>query len=164
MYVTDYTTYAEIRAALGVAEEEVEDDTIALPLYGDTLQIDLEDIHVNLPSSYETIKQLSVPSDDQKRFLQAAHLFATYSVARQLASALPLFSPEQIGDGKAALRRSAQENPQQKVIEAVNTQYARFRSRLDQMFSVVNSSTSMGAVSKAYFGAVVPSSDPITGT
>lgn len=162
MFVTDYTTFPEIRAALGVADDEIEDETLDLTLYADTLQIELEDIHINLPTTYETVKALGSQTDDQKRFLQAAHLFATYAVARQLTSSLPLFSPEQITDGKAVMRRN-QDSPYQKVTDAVLREYTRFRNRLDQMFSVINSSSSTTSVAKTYFGVIAPDVDPITG-
>jgi hypothetical protein len=163
MFVTDYTTFPEVRAALGVAEDELENDTLDLPLYSDMLQIELEDIHISLPTVYATTKDLATKTADQLRFLQTAHLFATYAVARQLTTSLPLFSPEQITDGKAVLKRS-QETPYQKVIDAVGREYSRFRVRLDQMFAIVNSSTSADKVVKSYFGVISPSVDPIIGT
>ena len=163
MLVTDYTTFPEIRAALGVADDELEDETLNLDLYADMLQVELEDIHVNLPAAYDIAKAEDTPTEDQRRFVQAAHLFATYAVARQLTTSLPLFSPEQITDGKAAMRRS-QDTPFQKVTEAIGREYARFRNRLDQMFAVINSTTSTATVKRSYFGIISPSSDPITGT
>lgn len=163
MLLTDYTTFPEVRAALGVSADEIEDDTLNLPLYADMLQIELEDININLPSVYVATKALATKTDDQMRFLQTAHLFATYAVARQLTTSLPLFSPEQITDGKAAIRRS-QDTPYQKVIDAVGREYSRFRLRLDQLFALVNSSASADKVVKSYFGVISPSVDPITGS
>jgi hypothetical protein len=162
MFLTEYTTYDEVRAALGVASDEIEDSTLDLRMYSDMLQVDLEDIHVNLPATYTTKKALATPSDDEKRFLQAAHLFATYAVAKQLTTSLPLFSPEQIGDGKAVFRRT-QETPYAKVISAVGSEYSRFRARLETLFGLITSSASAGATPKTYFGIVAPSYDPITG-
>ena len=162
MLLTDYTTFDEVRAALGVSDDDIEDGTLESPLYADTLQIELEDVHINLPTTYDMVRALATPSSDQSRFLQAAHLFATYAVARQLTSSLPLFSPEQITDGKASMTRPSS-NPHQKVTDGVLREYARFRSRLDQMFSVINASTSTTAVTKNYFGIITPSVDVVTG-
>lgn len=162
MPVTTYTTYSEIRAALGVSEDEIEDTTLALPMYGNMLDMELEEVAVTLPSVFTTISALTTKTEDQVRFLAAAHLFATYAVANKLTSSLPLFSPEQITDGKAAFKRTSQ-NPYAQVIEAVGKEYGRFKKRLEQLFAVVNSSTSAGTVSLSYVGVVTPAYDPITG-
>lgn len=161
MVLTDYTTYAEVRAALGVEIEEVEDATLALAIYVDVLQLELEEIDTTLPATYTTIKALPSPSADQTRFLQAAHLFATYVVARHLTKTLPMFGPEEITDGKAALKRNLASLRQ--IIEAVAGEHARFRARLMQTFAVVNSSTAGAAPAKTYFAVSVPSVDPVVG-
>lgn len=162
MLLTDYTTYDEVRAALGVNVDEVDDATLALPLYENILQVELEDIDMDIPTLYESVSALPTPTDDQLRFMQAAHLFATYAVAKQLTTSLPLFSPEQITDGKAMIRRN-QDTPYKAVIEAVAREYTRFKSRLEKMFAVVNSTSAAGAVAKTYFSVASPTSDPITG-
>lgn len=161
MLVTDYTSYAEIRASLGVSVDEIDDATLGLALYADTLQVELEDVALTLPAVYDVTKALPTPSDDEKRFLQAARLFATYAVARQLTTSLPLFGPEEITDGKAAVKRFA--DPFKKVTEAVGQEYARFRNRLGQAFAVVNSTTVNAETQKSYFSVVSPSTDPVTG-
>lgn len=161
MLITDYTSYDEIRAALGVSVDEIDDATLALALYADTLQVELEDVALTLPTVYTATKALPTPTDDEKRFLQSAHLFATYAVAKQLTTSLPLFGPEEITDGKAAVKRFA--DPFKKVTEAVGQEYARFRSRLVQTFAVVNSTTVNDAAPKTYFAVISPSTDPVTG-
>lgn len=161
--ITDYTSFDEVRAALGVSEEEIEDDTLSLPLYSNVLEVELEDIHVSLPGVYSVIAAKSTPTEDEARFLQAARLFATYAVAKHLTTALPLFSPEQITDGKAEFRRAQQGLPYQRVIEAVTREYNRFRGRLHQLFALINSSAGSTAPTKIYFGVVSPSEDPIAG-
>lgn len=166
MLITEYTTFEEVRAALGVSDDELEDDQINLPMYGDMLQIDLEDVHVNVPSVYVAAKQAveaGSASDDQRRFAQAAHLFATYAIARQLAGTLPLFSPEQITDGKAMIRRSQSDSPYKMAVDTVNREFARFRGRLDQMFAVVNSSSGTTTAAKSFLSVVSPGADPVTG-
>lgn len=164
MQITDYTSYEEVRAALGVTDEDLEDDQLVLQMYADVLQIELEDVHVNLIGTYNDAVATATPTVDQQRFMQAAHLFATYAVARHLAATLPLFSPEQVTDGKAMTRRAQSDGPYQKAIEAVGREYARFRVRLSQMFAVLSSSsTGSSLVAKSYFSTVTPSSDPVTG-
>lgn len=163
MLVTDYTTCAEIRAALGVSDDELEDVTIQLPMYSNMLEMELEEVAVTLPATYTTVSALTVKTDDQARFLNAAHLFATYAVAKQLTVSLPLFSPEQLTDGKAAFKRSSQGNPYALVIEAVTKDFSRFKKRLEQLFAVVNSSTASNTVMRNLMSVSSPSYDPVTG-
>lgn len=164
MLITDYTSYDEVRAALGVSVDELDDTQLDLPLYVNGLEIDLEDIHVNLPTTYQTVLTQSIQSEDEQRFLKAAKMFATYAVARQLSNTLPLFSPEQITDGKAAVKRFQQDSPFKAVTEAVGREYARAKIRLEQLFAIVGTGASTTMTAKTYFAVSSPSSDPILGT
>ena len=60
--LTDYTTYASIRATLGVSTDDLTDETLSLDLYDDYLTQDLEDIAITLPDTYATTKAVSVPT------------------------------------------------------------------------------------------------------
>lgn len=161
--ITEYTTFDEVRAALGVSPEDLEDAQIDLPMFASILEVELEDIHVNLPTVYAATKALSTLTAAEERFLKGTHLFATYALARQLTTTLPLFSPEQVTDGKAAYRRPQAGTPYQKVIDAVHTEYDRFRKRLETLFAEVNASAVQETVAKVYLSVVSPAADPITG-
>ena len=50
MPITDYAAYDEIRAVLGVSDEELEDATLALPMYEKLLNMELLDISEDLPT------------------------------------------------------------------------------------------------------------------
>ena len=50
MPLTDYTSYDEVRAALGVSAEELEDETLQLDFYSISLTAELEDIADTLVS------------------------------------------------------------------------------------------------------------------
>lgn len=165
MALTDYTDYDSVRAALGVSVDELEDGTLALPLYEYALTAELDDISVSLSDTIDTVKAIDPSSRTsvEEKFLQAAQLFATYAVAKQLASSLPLFSPEQITDGKAAFRRN-QDSPYKMVISAITSQYERFRTRVAELLALVTSSSGSTATAKVYFSVSVPSSDPVTGS
>jgi len=58
--ITDYTTYDDIRAALGVESEEISDATLGLTLYSSYLDGELEDIDFTLPTVYQTLKYLRI--------------------------------------------------------------------------------------------------------
>jgi hypothetical protein len=163
MLITDYTTYDEIRATLGVSDEELEDETLALNLYNDALLVELEGVSLTLPDTYELKRVLATPTAAETRFLAASRLFATYAVAKQLTGSLPLFSPKDISDGKASTARYTAD-PYKAVIAAINQQYDRFKKRLQEAFATMNATTASVSVAKSYFGIVSPTSDTVIGT
>ena len=166
MPLTSYTSYDEVRAALGVTDEELEDVTLALPLYEDVLEVELEDINIGLASQFAVVvaKDPLTLTALESKFLQSVRLFSTYAVAKHLTTSLPLFSPEEITDSKASLKRSGSETPYARVTDSVVQQYNRFRKRLAEAYGAVVSSASATYTPKRYFAVVSPSSDPLTGT
>ncbi len=161
MVLTDYTTYADIRAVLGVSDDDLDDATLALTLYSDYLQGELEDIALTLPSTYTTVKVLVSPDAAQVRFLAASRLFATYSVAKQLTAALPLFAAKQVTDGKAAVSRF--DTSYRDVVKSVNEQYEKLRARLVAAVAALGTTTT-DATARIFFSTVQPSVDVITNT
>ena len=159
--LTDYTTYDDIRAALGVSADDIEDSTLALTLYEDILVEDLEDVSASLPATYQVTKALGTKSDDQTRFLRACRTFAAYAVAKHLTASLPLFAAKQVGDGKASVQRF--DNPYADTIKQVNSQYGKARSRVQTALSALSMSSG-STVTRQYFAVVSPSTDPVTGS
>lgn len=159
--LTLYTTYDDIRAALGVSDEELEDATLALRLYADHLDADLDDISYDLRSTFQTTLQKTVKTDIENRFLQATRMFAVYSVSKALTTSLPMFSPKSVEDGKARVDRF--NDPYKKTITEVGAQYERWRNRLLLAYQELGQ---VGATktTRSYMSVVTPSSDPITGT
>ena len=161
MLLTDYVTYDGVRAALGVAPEELEDTTLALKLYVDVLQVELEDIDLTLPDLYTTTKAVPTPTAPESRFPQSAQLFATYVVARHLLGSISLFAPKDITDGKTATARVG--DPYRELRADIQAQYDRFKARLEATFEALTSTTVTTAVTKSYFAIASPSTDPVTG-
>lgn len=159
MVITDYTTYADIRAALGVSEDDIEDATLALSLYADYLQGELEDIDLTLTSVYATVKAEAAPSDAQKRFLATCRLFSTFAVAKQLTASLPLFAAKNVSDGKATVGRF--DNPYKDVIASVNSQYDKMKSRLVAALFALGTTTK-DVVPRVFFVPSVAGYNPIT--
>ena len=158
--LNDYTSYSDIRAALGVDEDDISDETLGLPIYDDLLTQDLEDVDLTVVDTYTTTTAISSPTAAETRFLRACKLFATFSVARQLTSSLPLFAAKQMTDGKAQIQRF--DNPYQETIKKVNEQYGLARSRLVTTLLAIG--TTADTVVKTYFGVASPSTDPVTGS
>lgn len=161
MQLTDYTAYDDIRATLGVSDEDLDDVTLALPIYSNLLQADLEDVDLNLPDTFTTTKAIASPSAIEARFMQAASVFATFSVAKQLCSSLPLFAAKSVTDNKAATTRF--DNPYKEVIVSVDKEYARARNRLAQALANIGTTTT-APTPRPYMSVAKPLSDPIMGT
>lgn len=103
--ILDYTTYDDIRAALGVSAEEVEDTTLHLDVYAYQLGMHFEEVSDSFKSLYDSILAINTPTADQKRFLAVAQLYSTFSVAYDILAALPMFAPKRVTDGKAETER-----------------------------------------------------------
>lgn len=164
MALLDYTTPDAVRAVLGVSDDELEDGTLALELYSNYLQMELEDINLNLPVEYAAVAAIAEGSRTaaQQRFYIATRLFAPYSVANQLGSSLPMFGPKDISDGKATVGRFA-DSPYRATLEKVKKEYDRLKLRLDEMYAALTSSTVV-TTSRVLMSVSSPSSDPVTGT
>lgn len=163
MALLTYTTYDDIRAALGVSSDEIEDATLSLALYELNLTSEFEDIDLSLESTYATVSALTSRTDVQERFLQATRLFSTYAVAYQATTSLPLFSPKDITDGKAAFSRYA-DSPYKEVIKRVEQMHGKYKSRLEQALAANNAVSAPSIAYRPYLSVGVPTSDPVTGT
>lgn len=167
--VSDYTSYGEIRAALGISSEEADDETLGLPMYGDHLGgefSDLEDdlkLIVEVATTFATIQSISPGSRTalQKRALSTISLFSTYAVARHLGTSLPMMAPKEIGDGKALMSRFTND-PYKVTLQNVELQYGRARDRLNATLSLL-SSTDKVAIVTSFLGIASPGTDPVTG-
>lgn len=163
MALVDFTSHDDIRAALGVSVDEIEDATISLPLYENNLAVELDEIDLDLATDYATINALPTKTAVQTRFLTIAQLFATYAVAKQLTTSLPMFSPKEISDGKASMVRFAQ-NPYKDTIAEVKRQWEANRARLEAAYAALADGTAAPATVLPYLTVSSPDSDPVTGT
>lgn len=105
--ITTYTTYDEVRATLGVSNEEIEDTTLALPIWSTNLDFSLDEFSTALVSTYEAIaaKAENTRTAVEKKIYAGTRLFATYTVADDLLKSLPMFSFKRLTDGKAEAER-----------------------------------------------------------
>lgn len=161
MLITAFTTYGDIRNALGIEDDELPDTTLSAKLYEDALMADLDEVSLDLVTTFQTVSALVEPTEVQQRFLRYTRLFSTYSVARQLLPSLPMFSKKSIEDGKARMERFAE--AYRDTIKTVNDEYGKYQNRLSQALASVSISGTT-TVSRSYMSVVTPVSDPITGT
>jgi hypothetical protein len=161
--ITEYTTPSEVRAVLGVNVDELPDATLALPMYARALQAALEGIAVDLPTDYATIAA-KVEGDrtvPEQRVFDTAALYATYQIAVQLASSLPIFSPKQITDGKSGFSRYA-DSPYKEAVREARAKYEEYAKLLGTHYGAFNGTGT--TVTRSYFSGAQPTSDPVTGT
>lgn len=164
MNLLDYTSYSEIRAALGVSDEELGDDTLALEVYASGLAEDLYEVAPSLISTYAAIvkKAEGDRTDKESRVYSVTRLFATYAVAKQASTALPMFSPRSMSDGKASMSRFSGE-PYKDVLKGISEQYDLFRGRLTRALDDLSSSVGEVTI-RTMLVASVPDYDPVTGS
>jgi hypothetical protein len=162
--ITDYTTYDEVRAALGVSVDEIEDATLELDMYASALAIELEDIGDTLPGDFATIDGTdpSERTDAQKKVHQGVKAFVPYALALQLASSVPLFAPKAVSDGKATVTRDSGA-PYKAAIERCEREYARFKTYLSDRYGELKQ-TSGVATQRPFLNVSSPTSDPVAGT
>lgn len=163
MALTDYTSYAEVRAVLGVSDDEIDDATLGLGVYSLNLLAEFEDIAEALPEDYATVVAIDAPNrtELQRKFCNAVQLFAPYAIGKQLASSLPLFSPKAITDGKSGFTRFS-ESPFKATISKCLEQYSANRQRLiDAYAGFKNTAATFSA--RPYLAISSPATDPVTG-
>lgn len=167
MAITDFTTFSDIRASLGVSDDEIEDATLSLELYESNLAAEFDDVTSDAGSSlstaYATVSAITSRNEAEERLYRSTRLFSTYTVAKQLCSSLPLFSPKEMTDGKAAMTRYSAD-PYKETITQVKAQYDKSRRRLvDALKAYVSTTASTGFVPRTSFAVSQPSYDPVTG-
>jgi hypothetical protein len=157
------TTYEEVRATLGVSDEELENETLDLKVFTDQLELELTDIDPTLPTTLDTIAALAEASRSaaQKTVFNVANLFVSYAYARILLTSLPLFSPKRVTDGRAEVERHA--GMMEDTRDGVYAGYSTLRTRLQNALAALgNGYTAPVATSVAFTASVGLAVDPVT--
>lgn len=158
--IEDYTSFEEVRAALGVSDDELEDETLALPMYLDDLMESFYRCHPQFEAVWGAL-----PSDEtqysptQARLVRVSRLFATYSVARHVGTAMPMFAPRSIGDGKATMARFL--DPYKDTLKRIETLFNQSSEDLAGIVDELLSETRVSRTRRAFIrvGLAV---DPVT--
>lgn len=159
MALLDYTSYDEIRALLGVSDEELEDETLALPVYYTGLLEDFATIDLRLQGIIDALPDPADQTPLQARVYRLSQLFSSYSVARQLCPALPMFAPRSVADGKASMSRFI--DPYKDTIKGVESGYSLNFDRLLQALLQLLAEDQQ-TVSRTFFLGVGLARDPVT--
>lgn len=138
--LTEYTSYDEIRAALGVAPEEITDDVLALPNYESILLFDLADLGAFTPAVVDyysgLVAQLPTSlSVDEARFVSILNVYAPYVIARHLTISIDMFAPKIITDSKTTMTRI--QDPYKDTKAGIQSFYELMRARLIAAYTVL---------------------------
>ena len=158
--VTDYTSYAEIRAVIGVDALELPDATLGLQTFATALYRTLLSI---TNSSGETLVALFDAIDpfdmdmSEEILYYTIKEYATYVVADACCSGLSMFALKSDSDGKATQSRFSSEATFKDVVKNVQQRLASLTGALDQMLG--------GTTAYAIPGLtrVSPATDVVTG-
>lgn len=162
--LTEYTTYDDIRAALGVSEEELSDETLGLDLHLTLLEEAVLDANAALPAAWDALPDdADTWTADEKLFAARFKLFATYSVAYSLLDSAELFGFLKVADGRASTERvpKSYEN----LRTNVTAMFVRVKAKLLAALLLVDPlATVTTAAAMSYVSAVPGGTDPVTNT
>lgn len=162
--LTEYTTYEEVRAVLGVADEELEDAVLAQPLFERQLILDLEDVNSDVPNQFKIISAILFASRTtaQKRFFDLVQLYSAYTVGKQLLTSLPYFAELRLQDGRAHKERV--KDPFQLTQAGVLAGCESLRLKLAASYTDLFGGESVGRVLRTMVVGVGIATDPVTNT
>ena len=157
--LTDFASYDEIRAVLGVSDEELEDGTLALPMYLKLLQMEFGDMEPTLEAQYLAAKGSASPTAEEQKLVDVVSVFSAYAISKHLLTSLPLFAPKRITDGRAETDRVT--DPFEGVREGVNSTYQSLKARV--LIALSNAGTpTTAATQRTYFAAAGLAINPVT--
>ena len=160
MPITDYAAYDEIRAVLGVSDEELEDATLALPMYEKLLNMELLDISEDLPTLYASITANPAATAQEKKLLDVVSVFSAFAISKHLLTSLPLFAPKRITDGRAETDRVT--DPFEDVRQGVNFTYGILKGRIQTLLLAIEGVSSQPAA-RVYSSSAGLYVNPVTG-
>lgn len=162
--ITDYTTFADVRALLGVNDIELSDATLALEVYSHSLTAELEEVDVGLPAKFVEVADTddSAWTTAQRRFFESCRLFSAYAVAKQATTALPMFGPKDVGDSKAVISRFS-DSPYKQTEKKIKEGFDLQKTRLAKAYADLNTTSTTTATPRTMLVISSPTTDRVTG-
>lgn len=162
MNLTDFCQYTEIRAILGVLSDDIDDDTLALPLYARLLSFALAELDTSLEAFYLNLKDKPDPTDQEVKFVDLMQVYSGYAVARELLPALPQFAAQRFVHGKDDLERKPFDPAatEKSILAALS----RLSDKVLAAYAVLNSSSAAQSVTRRTLFASSRGVDPVTNT
>jgi len=160
--VLTYTTYEDVRAVLGISDDDLEDAALDLGVYAGDLYLALTEISEDLPALYVTKKAIAEGSrtSDEQKFVLLVSRFATYQVARQSGAAI-LMGAQKITDGKAEMARFTS-SPYKDLLDRVEAEYARVRRLLENVFATLTGGDTVANPAATLLVGAKPAVDRVT--
>lgn len=166
MELIAFTTYADIRAIVGLSAKELPDEDLALESYIFGLQESLGAVSSTLEADYTSASaNMSADSytDSEQSLYRATRLFAAAQVSLAVAYSLPMRANKAITDGKAGLSRFT-DSPFRDTVENLKGLFASAKANLETVYASYKGLDSTTVVSlPSFVRAVSPSVDPVTG-
>lgn len=160
--LTDFMSYEEVRAIIGVDSTELTDAKLGLPLYATTLQRALRSMTdvsgMSLLAHYDIVDAIDEGNrtESQEDLYYTVRQYAAYVVADAVCSGLSMFALKSDTDGKASQTRFSSEATFKDVVKAIK----------DTIISLTGSLNSMLGESAPYvlptIIAVAPDIDRVT--
>lgn len=167
MSLTTYCQHSEVRSALGVNDQELRDEVLALPVYEMGLVRELNKLSTSLNAAFSAVAQLTPNARTalQAGLFDATRLFAVYAVAKQVGVSLANFAPKDVTDGKASVSRLAGD-PAGDTMAKIDQMYSALRNELDTVYAAyAGGASALSAASspRPMFLASARRTDPVTG-
>lgn len=159
MELADFTTYDEVRAMLGVSDEDISNTTLALPVYLLSLQLDLETEYEDLVSTYLAYKAFPTPTANEQKLVNLVQVFSAYATSKSLLASSTLFAPKQITDGRASLTRF---DATSDLRDDIDKALVAIRRRLKLLLITLGLLPAEVSTNRNYFGVAGLAVDPIT--
>lgn len=170
MLKTFIPSFDDVRAVLGVSDEELSDETLSLNLYKVALTEAYEDVSstlldlvVELQTKEALVKEDPTATNmtrPEKRLLGLSSVYATYVVAVEAASSMPMFAAQTISDGKAEGSRFA--GAYQSTLQDAKAQLEDYRNRLQNLLTESFNGQAVTATIYTPFSRATLSIDPVT--
>ena len=165
--LTNYTSYDEIRAALGVDSDELTDETLGLNMYNSGLDLELASVTLTsavggsgtVAERFAIIEliDLATRTSEENAFFQIVGLWATNFVASQASSGLSMRASKSMSDGEAVATRFSSEATFRDVIAKIDSEVARYRDLITKV-GITDASTGVLPL----FKAASPGTDIVT--
>ncbi len=158
--LSDFFTADEVRAVLGVSQEELEDTTLDLDMYARHLEIELSQIGNNLLTDFQTAVANPAPTTFDTQLVAYTKQFSLYCISALVAESSPNFSPRNISDGKGGFIRHM--DSYKDVLARVSDRLKQATERLKGLYTTI-----LGGVAQqrlpTFIGVSSPDYDPIAG-
>lgn len=159
----DYTTYDQIRAVLSVTDEELEDVTLALPVFETNLTEQFAAAGAGLQTKYLELLASGVDNltTNERRYCDIAQVFSTYGIAVQLLDSLPLLAVKSEQDARAQYERF--EKPFERVDANVRSAFAVAKANLITVYNLITSTPlTVPTFTRSFTGSAGIAKDPVT--